>query len=140
MTVILGLCVRCLLSRILALTLLHVFALQDFWIYNNSFTGSVPSSYGAWKKIEVFDVSFNALSSTLPSSIGMWSALVDFSVDGNVLLSGSIPSSIAGWKTLEKIFVNGTALSGTLPTSICANRTKLTCVADVDCLCCNECL
>jgi Leucine-rich repeat (LRR) protein len=87
--------------------------LQFISLYRNSFTGSVPSSWGTYLT-ELFhlDISRNNFSGDISASIGEMRKLKRLFVGGNDWTSGTIPSWLANLTELRELSLKNTRRTG----------------------------
>ncbi|CAN1838558.1 Probable LRR receptor-like serine/threonine-protein kinase At3g47570 [Linum perenne] len=112
---------------------------------NNDLSGTIPSSIGKLKSLEILQLHNNKLSGHIPSSIGNLTRLIELSISGNRftgtllmevgnlknleyldlsynMLSGSIPSSLGSCIKLETLALQGNRLQGSIPSSLSSLR------------------
>jgi Leucine-rich repeat (LRR) protein len=76
--------------------------------------GSLPSTIGAWEKLEQFATYANSITGTIPASIGNWTAMEDLNLDYN-RLRGNIPISIGNLRNLYYLALDSNLLTGIPP-------------------------
>eukprot|EP00873_Tetraselmis_striata_P028051 jgi/Tetstr1/448315/TSEL_035599.t1 len=86
----------------------------DLDLSDNSFSGPIPSQWGANAGLKYVDLHSNELSGALPAS---WSALLameQLRMDSNNL-TGTMPASWAGMRNVERLQLRENQLTGPLP-------------------------
>ncbi|KAM3394356.1 hypothetical protein P3S68_003358 [Capsicum galapagoense] len=91
--------------------------LQVLSLRNNSFTGSIPSSFFNITKLETLDLTFNSLDGQFPKEIKGVENLRYFSLYGNNLI-GSIPPSLMNASRLETLDLSRNSIQGNIPEEI----------------------
>ncbi|CAL4958213.1 unnamed protein product [Urochloa decumbens] len=86
--------------------------LQDLWLDNNLFNGSIPKSLN--KGLTSLNLSMNELSGTIPDFIGNISGLQQLSLARNHL-SGPIPAVLQNLATLSMLDLSFNNLQGEVP-------------------------
>uniref|UniRef100_A0ACD5WS80 Uncharacterized protein n=1 Tax=Avena sativa TaxID=4498 RepID=A0ACD5WS80_AVESA len=101
-------------------SLLSAYNLRQLYLYNNSFTGFIPS-FSSLSSLEELDLSYNKLKAGdwgFISSLSNCSRLTLLKLDGNNL-QGSLPSSIGDLSSsLEIFFLRNNKISGPIPPEI----------------------
>ncbi|KAI3463733.1 hypothetical protein Pfo_020396 [Paulownia fortunei] len=89
--------------------------LEDFKVYDNFLSGSIPSSMFNISKLKTIDLSNNLFSGSLPSTIGLsLFNLEELNLHDN-RLGGEIPKSIVNASKLGLLDMNNNLLSGFIP-------------------------
>ncbi|GKU94286.1 hypothetical protein SLEP1_g7805 [Rubroshorea leprosula] len=126
----------------------HLPNLEELYLNENQLIGSIPSSIGRCKKLQLLVLEANRFTGYIPRSIGNSSAFVEIYLSYNDLegeipkevgklplrvleigfnfLSGSIPPTIFNISTLEEIYLARNNLSGHLPLTVGLGLPKLT--------------
>ncbi|XBI01564.1 hypothetical protein VPH35_130310 [Triticum aestivum] len=95
-------------------SLLKAYHLRKLYLYNNSFTGFIPS-FGSLPNLKELDLSYNKLKAGdwgFISSLANCSRLTILMLDGNNL-QGNLPSSIGNLSnSLQQIFLRNNKISG----------------------------
>ena len=84
---------------------------------NNHFTGTIPTNFGKFQKMQGISLSRNKLSGKIPSSIGNLTRLAVLLLYQNNL-EGSIPASIGSCQSLQKLDLSKNYLSGVIPRQV----------------------
>jgi len=87
-------------------------------LWDNEFTGEIPSEIGYLTNLTYLDLSYNQLTGSIPSEIGNLTNL-DFLNLGSNNLTGSIPPEIGNLTNLTDLYLDGNQLTGVIPESIC---------------------
>ena len=89
-------------------------------IHTSNLTGTIPSSYGpGWSSsILLFNVAENHLHGTLPVSFGAWKRIRILDVHANARLGGEIPASFGNMTKLLFVSLNSCAFVGRLPLTL----------------------
>ena len=83
-------------------------------IYNNHFTGIIPTTFGKFQKMQILGVSENKLSGEIPASIGNLSQL--FAIElGENKFKGTIPPTIVNCQNLQFLDISLNNLNGSIP-------------------------
>ncbi|XP_030958988.1 receptor kinase-like protein Xa21 [Quercus lobata] len=92
----------------------------------NLLTGTIPTSFGKFQKMQKLSLQGNKLSGKIPSSIGNLTQLAELFLSQNNL-EGSIPPSTDSLKNINSLDVSKNNLSGEIPTTIgnCLNLVYL---------------
>jgi len=90
--------------------------LRTLNLFNNSFSGKIPTEIGDLPLLHDVKLNSNLLSDNIPSQIGYLSDLKNLELQGNNL-SGSIPSQIFLCSKLQTLNVEENKLSGNIPTN-----------------------
>lgn len=93
-------------------------ALRVLDLHDNSFTGSIPSSFSNMKNLAKLDLSINDLSGTLPSDLAPLEQIEYLELHNNTF-QGNIPSS---WKSMLKakeMTFDSNDLVGSMPYELC---------------------
>ena len=80
-------------------------------------SGSLPSTIGNLKAMQILKLNDNVLVGSIPSSIGTLTALTYLSLASN-MLTGTIPSSIGGLLSLTNMNLGTNSITGSLPSSL----------------------
>uniref|UniRef100_A0A2N9H9J9 Protein kinase domain-containing protein n=1 Tax=Fagus sylvatica TaxID=28930 RepID=A0A2N9H9J9_FAGSY len=104
------------LSGIIPTALENFINLTTLNMGNNMFTGSIPTYFMKFQKLQGLYLDGNRLSGHIPSSIGNLTQLVELDLSKNNL-EGSIPSSFGYCKYLQILFISTNNLSGVIPIS-----------------------
>ncbi|KAF7814812.1 putative LRR receptor-like serine/threonine-protein kinase [Senna tora] len=83
----------------------------------NQFTGTIPTSFGKFHKIQLLMLWGNHLSREIPTSLGNLSQLVILSISEKKL-QGKIPPIFGKWKYLSSLDLSNNNLSGVIPLQI----------------------
>jgi LRR receptor-like serine/threonine-protein kinase FLS2 len=86
------------------------------YLYNSSFTGSLPQSFASMANLTVFRGGSNGFSGTIPSSFFTNPNLVSLQLPSNQL-SGTLPSA-TNCPGLQYLVLSSNELSGTLPAQL----------------------
>jgi hypothetical protein len=78
--------------------------MEQFYVNDNSLTGSLPASLSAWKNVTAFWVSSNSLTGSLPASLSAWKKVTGFSVSGNKF-SGVVPALDTNYGAMEYCYL-----------------------------------
>ncbi|KAM6592172.1 hypothetical protein CsatA_014777 [Cannabis sativa] len=113
----------CRLPKKRRIGLLH--NLEVLELYNNTFSGSIPSSIGQLKNLLTLDLRMNFLNSTIPSQLGSCTKLSYLALAANNL-RGEIPLSLSNLNSLTEIGISDNKLSGPLSSELISNWTSLT--------------
>ena len=89
----------------------------SLWLENNRLEGTLPSSLGDLKGLQLLELGENALSGTVPESLGSLYSLTELSLFYNQL-SGTVPASFGGLRELQRLELDQNQLSGPLPTEL----------------------
>ncbi|XP_061343514.1 probable LRR receptor-like serine/threonine-protein kinase At3g47570 [Gastrolobium bilobum] len=92
----------------------HLQGLINLYLYNNSFTGSIPSEFGNFKHLSALYLNANKLSGEIPMELGACLALAEL-VLGRNFFSGSIPSFLGSLISLEVLDLSNNNFSSTIP-------------------------
>ncbi|XP_019160118.1 PREDICTED: receptor-like protein kinase 2 [Ipomoea nil] len=87
--------------------------LQEFIVFENRLTGTIPPSIGNISTLENFVVKDNNLDGNIPPEIGKLSSLKGLSLKSNNF-SGKVPSTIFNISTLQKFDLGSNNLFGNL--------------------------
>ncbi|KAF7109834.1 hypothetical protein CFC21_110033 [Triticum aestivum] len=101
-------------------SLLKAYHLRKLYLYNNSFTGFIPS-FSSLPNLKELDLSYNKLKAGdwgFISSLSNCSRLTMLMLDGNNL-QGNLPSSIGNLSnSLQQFFLRNNKISGPIPPEI----------------------
>ncbi|XP_058110901.1 probable LRR receptor-like serine/threonine-protein kinase At3g47570 [Magnolia sinica] len=86
-------------------------------LYQNSLTGSVPSSLGNCTYMQYLNLADNNLSGSLPKQLFSFPTLIAIYVGGNSF-SGDLPLEAGYLKALQILNVSNNKLSGQIPSSL----------------------
>ena len=90
--------------------------LQFISLYDNSFTGALPRSWGTHLSgVFHLDLSLNKLEGDMPSSIGNMAALLHLFLGNNDWTPGPIPSEWSNLIQLQEFSVKGSQRTGHIP-------------------------
>ncbi len=96
--------------------------LEQLIVSRNMITGTFPSSYGVFSKLQLLWTFYNNFDHpTFPSSWGGMTAMQQIQVDG---LYGPMPDWFSGWTDLEVLVIINGWLTGNFPASLC-DSTKI---------------
>ncbi|GAY50656.1 hypothetical protein CUMW_128370 [Citrus unshiu] len=84
----------------------------------NRFEGSIPSSLGNCKKLQVLNLSSNNLNGTIPKEVVSLSSLSISLVMSHNSLTGSLPPEVGKLTNLVELDVSYNRLSGEIPSSL----------------------
>lgn len=114
----------------------------DLDLSKNLFNGTLPESWGtempALQQIRVYE---NSLTGTLPTSLGLLSDLIFFNAFQNQM-TGTVPTELGQLPTLEAMNIQMNSFSGSVNETLCTLPRISYMVADcdeVDCPCCTNC-
>ncbi|XP_059462701.1 probable LRR receptor-like serine/threonine-protein kinase At3g47570 [Corylus avellana] len=102
------------ISGIIPAALENLINLRILGMEENLFTGTIPTYFGKFHKLQGLDLQRNRLSGQIPSSLGNLTQLVDLYLSQNKL-EGSIPSSFGNCKSLQFLDISQNNLSGAIP-------------------------
>ncbi|KAG7338986.1 RHS repeat-associated core domain containing protein [Nitzschia inconspicua] len=91
--------------------------LTEIVMYNNEFTGQIPTTIGFLKDVQMFLLGNNKFGGTLPKQIGLMADLHSFHVSGNSI-GGTIPELIIALKDLKELGLGRNAVTGNIPPDI----------------------
>ncbi|KAJ4950992.1 hypothetical protein NE237_027824 [Protea cynaroides] len=96
--------------------------LQELYLQNNLFTGTIPATLSNCSHLLSLDLSFNYLTGKIPSSLGSLSQLRDLIMWLNKL-QGEIPQELMYIGTLENLILDNNELTGNIPAGLsnCSN-------------------
>ncbi|CAK8538297.1 unnamed protein product [Lathyrus sativus] len=84
------------------------------YLYNNSFTGPIPSEFGSLKHLSQLYLNSNNLSGEIPKDLASCLSLTGLWLGENFLY-GSIPLFLASFKSLEVLDISNNNFSSTIP-------------------------
>eukprot|EP00797_Seminavis_robusta_P018823 Sro2829_g338080.1 Leucine Rich Repeat (496) ;mRNA; r:522-2180 len=99
-------------------------ALKEFYLYDCSLTGTIPSEIALLSNMTNFVASSNELSASIPEELWGLTHLNDFFLYGN-LLSGSLATEVGLLTDLVRLDVGVNSMVGTIPSTL-GLLTKLT--------------
>uniref|UniRef100_A0A7N0UEI6 non-specific serine/threonine protein kinase n=1 Tax=Kalanchoe fedtschenkoi TaxID=63787 RepID=A0A7N0UEI6_KALFE len=86
-------------------------------LYDNMLVGPLPTQLGSWAEFEFIDVAGNALTGSIPPEMCKKGKLVDFLIlDNN--FTGTVPDTYAGCTSLERLRLRNNSLEGAIPAGI----------------------
>ena len=91
--------------------------LERLYLWQNEFTGTIPTYVGQLTNMYDFDYGINQLTGTIPSEIGLL-INVEYMYFGWNLLSGSLPSELANADRLIWLWLNDNQFTGSIPTEL----------------------
>ena len=91
--------------------------LTSLIMYNNMFTGTIPSNIGLLSNLEKLQLHGNAISSTIPNDLYLATQLKELRLDKN-LITGTISTMIGDLVNLADLRIGENPLTGTLPAEI----------------------
>ncbi|TYJ17281.1 hypothetical protein E1A91_A09G041700v1 [Gossypium mustelinum] len=95
----------------------HLLNLEALYLYENEFSGQIPTSIGECKNLRQLILDTNRFNGRIPTSIGNLTALTDLYLFANDL-GGEIPWEIGKLEKLEYLHVEYMRLDGSIPASI----------------------
>ncbi|XP_017609280.1 receptor kinase-like protein Xa21 [Gossypium arboreum] len=95
----------------------HLLNLEALYLYENEFSGQIPTSIGECKNLRQLILDTNRFNGRIPTSIGNLTALTDLYLFANDL-EGEIPWEIGKLEKLEYLHVEYMRLDGSIPASI----------------------
>ncbi|KAM3306411.1 hypothetical protein P3S67_013281 [Capsicum chacoense] len=90
---------------------------EMFLLGNNSFTGSIPSSFSNISKLETLILKFNSVEGQIPKVIGSLVNHRVLNLGGNKLI-GFFPTSLSNASRLETLEISDNSLQGNIPGEI----------------------
>jgi Leucine-rich repeat (LRR) protein len=91
--------------------------LEILMLHGNEFTSTLPTELGAIKELTDLRIFSNNITGTLPTELGQLTSLKLLSLGGNQL-SGTIPSWIGEMISLEQLYLHTNNFTGSLPTEV----------------------
>ena len=88
--------------------------ITNLQFHHNQFTGTLPSNWNNWNKLQIFSATDNLLTGSIPPEWSTWTQVRTLQLDRNQL-SGSIPESFNLIKKLEVFSASYNQLTGLLP-------------------------
>ncbi|KAL1359701.1 brassinosteroid LRR receptor kinase-like [Arachis hypogaea] len=97
--------------------------MQVLKLWQNKFTGSIPSRLGQNGKLTELDLSTNKLKGLVPKSLcfGKLKSVLEILLLHGNRFSGEIPLDIGKLKSVLKMDLSVNNFSGAIPPEICAN-------------------
>lgn len=92
--------------------------LKEWFVYNNTLTGSIPEGIGFVSDLEDLRINHNHFNGSIPESIGQLERLFRFEAHSNQLV-GTIPESMGMLPELRDVRVQFNALRGEVPPAMC---------------------
>ncbi|CAN1321043.1 Probable LRR receptor-like serine/threonine-protein kinase At3g47570 [Linum perenne] len=86
-------------------------------LYNNSFTGEIPSEIGQLGRLQILELHNNSLGGSIPDSFGNLSSLVSLGLGRN-RFTGRVPDTLGRLKSLQLLNLENNNLSGEIPASV----------------------
>ncbi|KAJ8564866.1 hypothetical protein K7X08_001326 [Anisodus acutangulus] len=93
--------------------------MEEFQVWENLLTGTIPFSFGEVNKLQILDLGRNRFSGNIPSSLGNLSVVTMLLFNDNNL-TGEIPVSLGNCKYLIEIYVAQNNLLGQIPKELFA--------------------
>ena len=90
-------------------------------LYDNGFTGSIPSELGSLSNLERLYLHGNQLTGSVPTQLGNLSSLTNLWLKNNSL-SGPIPEQL-GQLELNRLRLSGSGLTACVPAGLVPTRT-----------------
>mmetsp|Transcript_31930 Transcript_31930/g.48262 ORF Transcript_31930/g.48262 Transcript_31930/m.48262 type:complete len:126 (+) Transcript_31930:1489-1866(+) len=113
-------------------------------IGRNEMTGTLPSEYSMFQRLDTWGLEHNQFSGTIPTSLALLTNLKRLALDRNKF-TGVVPEELSQLSSLSRLILNGNSFTGTMPHMICIhveNPGGLYIRADcskVECPCCDVC-
>jgi Leucine-rich repeat (LRR) protein len=97
------------------LTILSLSRLSHLYVYDNSFTGTVPTEIGLLTNMTHIHAYHNQIEKTIPTELGSLVVLKELMLSGNDL-TGAVPSELGNLLDLQMLFLShNPQLNGTFP-------------------------
>ena len=99
-------------------SLSHITFLERMDMFNNNIQGNIPSSFGIFFNLTMFDVGNNAMTGTLPAELCSLLRLNVLRVEWNSFV-GSLPTAVSNLQNLQEFAASMNQLTGTIPDGLC---------------------
>jgi LRR receptor-like serine/threonine-protein kinase FLS2 len=87
------------------------------FLYENPFTGSIPSCIGQFEQLEVFYWFLTNINGPIPTEIGLLASLTELPIMLNSL-SGTLPTEVGDLRAMSKFYISQNQLTGPIPWQI----------------------